>query len=199
MSREVTKFCCIFVLLIKLDTMKKSLIFILLLAVMAACGGVAKNAAQEEARELTVEQEGIEMLAILDSVQGSCIVRNNGTTASYTQRGVSDLYDLVTQQSEVLRGAHVADKIIGLGAAALMIEGGVQRASTHVITTPALRLLRDAGVEVYAEEEIPYIVNRKKTGQCPLDSRLQGIESAAAAMPIIEQFIADLESGKDIM
>ncbi len=139
------------------------------------------------------------MLAILDSVQGSCIVRNNGTTASYTQRGVSDLYDLVTQQSEVLRGAHVADKIIGLGAAALMIEGGVQRASTHVITTPALRLLRDAGVEVYAEEEIPYIVNRKKTGQCPLDSRLQGIESAAAAMPIIEQFIADLESGKDIM
>ncbi len=140
--------------------------------------------------------ESAQLLAMLDSTKSSCIILNDGDTTRYSKSGVRDLYELVTSNSPALRGGHIADKIIGRGAAALMVNGGVKRATTHVITTPALKMLRDAGVEVRFEQEIPFVENRKKTGQCPLDSRLQQVDSAHLAMPIIEQFIKDLEAGK---
>ncbi len=142
------------------------------------------------------KQESAELLALLDSVNCSCVVRNEGITTQYTQRGVRDLYELVTTQPEVLQGAHVADKVIGKGAASLMVCGGVKRATTHTITTPALKMLREAGVEVSYENEIPYVENWKKTGQCPLDSRLQEVGSADLCIPVIRQFIQDLDNGK---
>ncbi len=143
-----------------------------------------------------VSIDGTELLAQLDSLDCSCIVRNKGITTQYSKPGVRDLYELVTTQPSVLRGAHVADKIIGKGAAALMVNGGVKRATTHTITTSALKMLRDAGVEVSFENEIAQIENKKKTGQCPLEQRLQAIDSANLCMPVIEQFIHDLNAGK---
>ncbi len=143
-----------------------------------------------------VSIDGKDLLAQLDTAKCSCIVRNKGVTTQYTQRGVRDLYELVTMQPTALRGAAMADKIIGKGAAALMINGGVKRVATHVITTPALEMLKYAGVEVLFEEEIPFIENRNKTGQCPLDARLQDVATAEESLPVIEQFIKDLEAGK---
>ncbi len=142
-----------------------------------------------------VSIDGADMLAQLDAAQCSCVVRNKGITTHYTQRGVRDLYDMVTTQPTLLRGAHVADKIIGKGAAALMINGGVRRVATHTVTTPALAMLRAAGVEVLFENEIDQIENRQKTGQCPLEERLQDVDSAHLAMPVIEQFIKELDAG----
>ncbi len=138
--------------------------------------------------------DGADMLAELDAAKCSLVVRNKGITTLYDKSGVRDLYNLATQTA-TLRGAHAADKIIGKGAAALMIRGGVKRAATHTITTSALEMLRAAGVEVVFENEIPYIENRAKTGQCPLDERLADINSADEAMPVIEQFIRDLDNG----
>ena len=39
---------------------------------------------------------------------------------------VADLYRLMREDPEVLRGAIVADKVVGKAAAALMLAGGVQ-------------------------------------------------------------------------
>ncbi len=143
-----------------------------------------------------VSIDGADLLAQLDVAKCSCIVRNKGITTQYCQKGVRDLYELVKNQSAVLRGAHVADKIVGKGAAALLVVGDVKRVTTHTITTPALKMLRDAGVEVGYEKEIAYVENRNKTGQCPLDERLKVIEDAQLCMPVIEKFIQDLDNGK---
>ncbi len=136
-----------------------------------------------------------ELLKVLDEANCSCVVSNQGQVTKYSQSGVRDLYGLVTSQPEILRGAQMADKIIGKGAAALLVLGGVKQVNTHVITAPALKMLRKADVEVYYEEKIPYVINRKKTGQCPLDARLQQVDDARLCLPIIEQFIQDLDNG----
>ncbi len=144
----------------------------------------------------TAAANGRRLLERLDRAGCSLVVQNGGRVTEYTQHGVRDLYDLVTTRPEVLRGAHVADKIIGKGAAALMVAGGVRSATTHTVTTPALKMLRKAGVKVRYGREIPYVENKKKTGQCPLDERLQAVDNPAKAMPVIEQFIRDLNDGK---
>ena len=42
----------------------------------------------------------------------SCTIANGGKIRTFTQRGVADLYDLLTQEPEFLKGALIADKVV---------------------------------------------------------------------------------------
>lgn len=53
------------------------------------------------------------------------LVVSNGEVRTFDKRGVADLYALLREDSEFLKGASVADKVVGKAAAALMILGEV--------------------------------------------------------------------------
>lgn len=136
--------------------------------------------------------DGADMLQQLEAQHLSLVVRNRGEQTTYTQHGVRDLYQLHT--TSVLRGAAVADKTIGKGAAALMIAGGVKRATTLSISREALEMLQAAGVETTYTDLLDFIPNRDRTGECPLEQRLHGITDPAACLPIIDQWMAELDA-----
>ena len=71
---------------------------------------------------------------------GWSLVVDNGAIRTFSGRGVSDLYGLLTREPETLRGASVADKVVGKGAAALMVLGGVKEVYADVASAPALGL-----------------------------------------------------------
>lgn len=131
----------------------------------------------------------------LDEGNYSCVINNNGETRTYSQSGVADLYDLVKSNDNFLNGASMADKIVGKGAASLMVVGGIKELRTHIISHSAVQLLQEAGVKVSFDEEVDHIINRSKTDWCPLEKRVKDAPNAQAAMPIIEQFIADMKAG----
>ena len=56
--------------------------------------------------------------------------------------------DLLTQEPEFLKGALIADKVVGKGAAALMILGGIKELYTDIISTKALELLQKSDIKV---------------------------------------------------
>lgn len=62
-----------------------------------------------------------ELINLLHSGGYSCVIANGDNIRTFTQRGVADLYDLLTQEPDFLKGASIADKVVGKGAAALMI------------------------------------------------------------------------------
>ena len=64
-----------------------------------------------------------ELIDLLHSGGYSCAIANGDIIRTFTQRGVADLYDLLTQEPDFLKGALIADKVVGKGAAALMILG----------------------------------------------------------------------------
>lgn len=128
------------------------------------------------------------MLAQLNEQHASLLVYNNDSLSDYHQRGVRDLLMLVQEEPERLQGAIVADKVIGKASAALMVLGGVSEVHTNGICTPGKQLLEAAGVKLYYKDEVPYIINRDKTGQCPLDKRLNDIQTAAECLPVIIDF-----------
>ena len=138
-----------------------------------------------------VSIDGADMLSQLQAQGLSLIVRNHGEQTAYTQHGVRDLYQMHT--TRVLQGAAVADKTIGKGAAALMIAGGVKRATTVTISKDALAMLEAAGVEVHYAQLVDVIENRDKTDECPLEKRLHGINDPAACLPIIDEFVKTLD------
>jgi len=120
------------------------------------------------------------------------VIANGDRIRTFTQRGVADLYDLLVQEPEFLYGASVADKVIGKAAASLMVLGGVREVYTRTISRPALQLLQEAGVMVTCDEVVDHIINRDRTGWCPLEQASRDLHSAKEIFPVIEKFIANL-------
>lgn len=133
-----------------------------------------------------------ELINMLHAGGYSCVIANGDRIRTFTQRGVADLYDLLVQEPEFLHGASVADKVIGKAAASLMVLGGVREVYTRTISRPALQLLQEAGVMVTCDEIVDHIINRDRTGWCPLEQASRDLHSAKEIFPVIEKFIANL-------
>ena len=137
-----------------------------------------------------VSIDGQDMLDTLNAQGLSLIVRNHGVETTYTQHGVRDLYDL--QSTSILKGAAVADKVIGKGAATLMIVGGVRYATTNTISQEALQMLQQEGVEVTYQQVVAQIPNHDNTGECPLEQHLHGITNPDDCLPIVNTFVESM-------
>ncbi len=141
---------------------------------------------------MTPEQRRNTIETLLDGSGYSCVIFNNGHTTVCHSRGVKDLYRLLTEYPDTLRGAFVADKVIGKGAAALMILGGVAEAYTPLISRPALELFNKAGIAVEYGECVPNIINRTRTGICPVEKLCADCQDAESCLPLIKNFISTL-------
>jgi hypothetical protein len=142
------------------------------------------------------QSKGADLLKMLDEGNYSCVISGKDGIRTFNKSGVRDLYDLYTGEPQTLKGARMADKIIGKGAAALMVLGGVREVSTHAISESALQMLKAAKIKVSYEKTVYGIINRNKTDWCPLEKRLAEASTAEECRPLIEQFIADLNAGK---
>lgn len=127
---------------------------------------------------------------MLDSDDCRGVARSaDGKLKVFRRRGVADLFRLVTETPDFLRGASVADRVIGRGAALLMIKGGVTDVYARVISGGALSALRDAGVSVSFGSEVPHIINRIGTGVCPVEQLTASTSSPDEAYLLIKSFL----------
>ncbi len=126
---------------------------------------------------------------LLFEEQASCVVRSGDVIHILRRRGVRDLYELLTQSPELLQGALIADKVVGKGAAALMVLGGVKELFADVVSYPALELLAHYRIPVSYTVAVERIVNRTQSGWCPIEERCLGIESPEECLVKIEEFI----------
>ena len=134
-----------------------------------------------------------ELITLLHEGGYSCVVRNGEDVRTFTKRGVADLFELLTTKSDFLQGSSIADKVIGKGAAALMVKGGVQCVYTDVISMPALDLLRSASIDVRYSEVVTHIINRAGTGICPVEQRCLPLAEVDDMVATIRDFIAAMQ------
>ena len=133
-----------------------------------------------------------ELITQLHALQCSCIIRNNGTTRTFHERGVKDLHRLLMQEPEILSGASLADKVVGKGAAALMIVGEVAWVYADVISQAAMELFEQSRVEVQYGEIVPNIINRAGTDICPVEKLCRDCKTAEECLPLIDKFIKEM-------
>ena len=122
----------------------------------------------------------------------SCVITDGAEFRMFHQRGVKDLYDILSTQPELLRGAFIADKVVGKGAAALMILGEIDSLYTDTISEAALELFGLYNMEVKYGKLVPHIINRAGTGMCPVESLCKECKSAEECLPLIKDFIERL-------
>lgn len=135
------------------------------------------------------------LISLLHEGAYSCVIRKGAEVRTFHKRGVADLLFLLENEPEFLLGTFVADKVVGKGAAALMILGGVKRVYTDVISTPALDLFKTYGVEVAFSVVTDRIVNRTKDGLCPVETLCLDLDSPADMLNEIRQFINNRTNG----
>lgn len=138
---------------------------------------------------MMVETDRKVLIERLDAEQCSCVIYNEGETRLFWERGVQDLYRLLKTEPDFLRGAFIADKVIGKAAAALMALGGVDEVFTRVVSSSARELLERSGIKVDFLSEVPHIINRTQTGWCPLETRCFRMHTAEECLQQIEEFI----------
>ncbi|MDE7419402.1 MAG: DUF1893 domain-containing protein [Muribaculaceae bacterium] len=131
----------------------------------------------------------IELVNILHMENCSCAIWSEGNLTLCHKRGIIDLYSLLTGHPSVLSDAKIADKVIGKGAAALMILGKVKSVYADIISKPALDLFRKYMIEVQYRELVPNIINRSGTGICPVETLCIDCNTAKECFPYIEKFI----------
>ena len=128
-----------------------------------------------------------ELINLLHSGGYSCVIANGDNIRTFTQRGVADLYDLLTQEPDFLKGASIADKVVG-----------IRELHTDIISSKALDLLRSSDIKVHFVQEVPFIWNRDHTGWCPVETMCSEEESAEAILPLIHDFLEKIRSGKKL-
>lgn len=133
-----------------------------------------------------------ELTDILHREKCSCVIYNRGKKMICHERGVKDLYRLLKSDKSVLEGAVIADKVIGKGAAALMILGGVSEVYADVISRPAMDLLSSVSIPVSYGVCVSNIIDRNGTGVCPVETLCIDCESAIDCLPLIERFVKEI-------
>lgn len=113
----------------------------------------------------------------------------DGVMYHFMRKGVVDLYELLISNPLSLKSAMIADRVIGRGAALLMVAGGVTRVHGIVMSSDAIRILRDASIEVTFDNEVDYIINRTGTGRCPVELATIDITNPSDAKLIIGEFL----------
>ena len=129
---------------------------------------------------------------ILHSGGFSCVIRQGNQVRTFTQRGVADLYQLLTTDATFLLNSSIADKVVGKGAAALMVIGGVAEVYADVISAPALALLKESGVAVSYAEVVEGIRNRAGTDICPVEKRCLPLKNVDEMVEEIRDFLTQM-------
>lgn len=76
----------------------------------------------------------------------------------------------------------------------LMVLGGFKTVYADIISTPALALLCEAGIETTFAQEVPHIINRDKTGWCPLETACMELNTVEEMYPVIQNFISRIRA-----
>ena len=86
----------------------------------------------------------------------------------------------------------MADKVVGKGAAALMVLGRVRRVYADVLSEPAYGLLFQTGISVSYGRLVSAIRNRAGNGWCPVETLCRDKETAEECLPLIAGFVERL-------
>lgn len=115
------------------------------------------------------------------------LVSNKGTLKSHA-RGIMPIYENIKNKKDYFEGASVADRVIGRAAAILLIYGGIKDLYTDLISDKAIEILEETGVSLTYGSKVDDILNKDKTGPCPMENMSKDLPSAQVLIERIGDF-----------
>ena len=126
----------------------------------------------------------------------TCVVISDSEEYVSYDRGVKPLLSLLRTERSY-QGAVAADKCVGAGAAHLYVLLGVRAVWANVISMPAVEVLQQNGINVFYEQCVPHIINRKGDGICPFEETVMQIQDPTTAFTAILQKMQQMDISLD--
>lgn len=130
-----------------------------------------------------------QLIDTLHSGNFSCVIYNHGIMTYCYERGIKDLFHILNRSAATLKDAMVADKVVGKGAAAIMISGNIKQIYADVMSKPALELFSSTKIIVSYGELVDNIINHSGTGICPIEMLCKDCTTADQCLPLIYNFL----------
>ncbi len=113
-----------------------------------------------------------EVKEILHQKNASLVVAyENGEIKEYYQERIKDIKDILKENENALKGAVIADKVIGKVAGSILAVAGVKEIYTDVISEYALPVLEENHIQYEYKDKVEYIINQTKNGMCPMENK----------------------------
>ena len=113
-----------------------------------------------------------EIKEILYQKNASLVVHyENGEIKEYYQDRIKDMKDILQENLDALKGAIIADKVIGKVAASILTVAGVKEIYADIISEFAIPVLKENGIKYTYLNKVDYIKNKDNTGMCPMENK----------------------------
>ena len=123
----------------------------------------------------------------------TCILLKNGEIVhTGSGRGVKPLLAAYEENPSLLRGAVLADKIIGKAAAMIAVLGGVRQVFALTMSTAAREYLAAHNIPSACGHEVKMIFNRTGDGLCPLEQSVLELSEPEAGYRALKETIRRL-------
>ena len=130
--------------------------------------------------------------SLLKSTDSTLCVVSGDDVFTSQERGVKPLLFLLKEKKELLKGASVADKVIGKAAALLMVLGEIKEVHTLIISEPAVKVFEKHNIPCFYDKKVTRIVNRTGDGLCPMETLCLNIDNPQEAMTKIIEKISKM-------
>ena len=110
----------------------------------------------------------------------TCVLCRGEQIFASRQAGISPMLDWLSEKAD-LHGFAAADKIVGKAAALLFVLAGVSAVYGEVMSEAGLSVLEGHHIPCSYGTLVPYIINRKGTGMCPMEETVQTVSDPATA------------------
>ena len=128
----------------------------------------------------------------LISSASTIAVVSNGEVFTSQERGVKPLLYLLKEKKGFLKGASVADKVIGKAAALLMALGEIKEVHTLIISEPAIKVFEKYNIPCFYDKKVTRIVNRAGDGLCPMETLCLDVDEPKEAFTKIKEKLSKM-------
>lgn len=117
------------------------------------------------------------------------VVRDGRVVAEDDEPGIAATLAHLERVRSEGPGAVMADRIVGRAAAWAALWAGIEACYGELLCRPAESLLSENGLRVEASRRVAQILNRARSGPCPLEEAVAEARSAEEAVDILLNFI----------
>ena len=169
----------------------RSLIFKVLLPVLFLLppGGAFRLGAEEGEAPFSTP-EFAEARKLIREKKAECVMIRGKELDVKRGRGVMPLLEFHDRQPNVMKGAVIVDKVIGRAAAAVAISGGARAVHGEIMSEDGKAYLEKYGIATNHGLLVPRILNADRSGLCPLEKSVEGIDDPERALAALRKRIA---------
>ena len=123
------------------------------------------------------------------------VARDGKVVFESVLRGVSGFLDAVEISDDGLRGASVADRVVGKAVALLCVFAGVKSIYAVTLGLTARRVFDDNGVYCECEGLVESILNAERTGVCVFERAVADVSDGEVAFVRLGRLRDELVKG----